>query len=264
MNVKLTIGIASLALAVAATLAVGAPAAPERTSGALQLHMTLGSAWRFSDSYCPPGTRAEVDCVGFRGVADVPGLGRVTETYVKTLGEDNGCSVTQFRTAVLEVAGKGAMNLSMDGWPVCGQPAPAETGPVTLTINGGSGIYAGASGSLEFRSYVYEGNPACRCGSARDSLTGTLAVPGLEFDLTPPVLSGARSKTVRARKGAMRVRVRYAVKAQDSTDNSVAVMCKPRSGSFFKVGRTKVRCSGTDSSANTSRAQFTITVRRPG
>jgi HYR domain len=261
MNVKLSIGIASLALTAASILAMSAPAAPERTAGALQLKVAVGLAWRFSDSYCPPGTGEDVECVGFRGVKDVPGLGRITETYVKTLG-DHGCSVTQFKTAVLEVAGKGAISLSMDGWPVCGEPAPAETGPVTLTITGGSGIYAGASGSLEFRSSVYAGNPACRCGPARDSLIGTLTVPGLDFDLMPPVLSGAVSKTVRAPKGAKRVRVRYPLKAQDAVGGTVRVECKPRSGSYFKLGRTKVSCSATDTSANTSRARFTITVRR--
>jgi hypothetical protein len=263
MKVKLSIGIASLALAAVSILAVSAPAAPERTAGTMQLNVALGMAWRFSDSQCPPGTREHVECVGFRGVKDVPGLGRITETYVKTLGEDNGCSVTQFRTALLEIAGKGAINLSLDGGPHCGPPAPAEAGPFTLRISGGSGIYAGASGSLVFRSSVYAGNPACRCGSATDSLTGTLTVPGLEFDLTPPVLTGATSKVIRARKGAKRVRVRYPLKARDAADGTVSVECRPRSGSYFKLGRTKVSCSATDSSANTTRARFTITVRRP-
>jgi hypothetical protein len=262
MNRKLVIGIVA-ALTVVSVFATGTSLASERATGTLQLDIRLGSVWRFGDSYCPPGTHADVECVGFRGVADVPGLGQITETYVKTL-EDNGCSVTQFRTLVLQIAGRGEIQLSMDAeWPVCGPTAPAEAGPFALTITGGTGIYAGASGSVQFRSSVYAGNPACRCGQARDVLTGMLTVPGLEFDLTPPVLSGAVSKSVRASKRAKRVRVRYTVKAQDTVDGSVAAVCTPRSGSYFKVGRTRVSCSATDSSANNSRARFTITVRRP-
>jgi HYR domain len=57
------------------------------------------------------------------------------------------------------------------------------------------------------------------------------------------------------------MRVRFAVTARDAVDGSVAVTCKPRSGTFFKRGRTTVRCSATDSSANTSGAKFTVTVK---
>ena len=257
MNARLWIGIATVAL----TLVAGAGAMPMSTAGALQLDATLGASWRFSDSYCAPGTHPDTECVGFRGLADIPGLGHVTETYVKTL-ESNGCSVTQFRVLVLEIAGKGAINLTLDGGPHCGPPAPAEVGPYTLRISGGSGVYAGASGTLQWRSSVYSGNPTCQCGAARDTLTGTITVPGLEFDLTPPSLSGSVSKTVRARKGAKRARVVYGVKALDAVDGSVPVSCVPRAGSYFKLGRTRVRCSATDLSGNTQRAQFTVTVRR--
>ena len=63
----------------------------------------------------------------------------------------------------------------------------------------------------------------------------SLAVPGLEFDLTPPVISGAVNRTVRAPKRAKRVRVRYSVSARDPVDGVVSASCKPRSGSRFKV-----------------------------
>ena len=87
-------------------------------------------------------------------------------------------------------------------------------------------------------------------------------MPGLEFDVTPPGLKGAVSKTVRAPKNAKRVRVRYTVTAQDAVDGSVPVSCMPRSGAFFKLGRTKVSCAATDKSGNTRQAQFAITVKR--
>jgi hypothetical protein len=38
-------------------------------------------------------------------------------------------------------------------------------------------------------------------------------------------------------------------------------MVRPRSGSRFRVGRTRVTCSATDTSANTRKATFTVTVK---
>lgn len=102
----------------------------------------------------------------------------------------------------------------------------------------------------------------CRCGTARDTWTGTLTVPGLDFDITPPSLTGAVSKILRAPRGAKRMRVRYRVTAEDEVDGAVPAICTPRSGSFFKLGRTRVTCSATDSSGNTRDARFTVTVRR--
>ena len=80
--------------------------------------------------------------------------------------------------------------------------------------------------------------------------------------MTPPTLSGATSKTVRAPRGVNRVRVTYKVTATDDADGQVPATCRPGSGSRFPVGRTVVRCSATDSSANTASASFRITVRR--
>jgi hypothetical protein len=49
---------------------------------------------------------------------------------------------------------------------------------------------------------------------------------------------------VRAPKRAKRVRVRYSVTAQDAVDGSLPAVCTPRSGTFFRVGRTKVKLHG--------------------
>ena len=87
-------------------------------------------------------------------------------------------------------------------------------------------------------------------------------MPGLEFDVTPPTLSGAVNKTVRARTGSNRVRVTYRVTASDAVDGSVPVSCQPRSGSRFKIGRTFVKCSATDTSANAKAGRFRVTVKR--
>ena len=98
-------------------------------------------------------------------------------------------------------------------------------------------------------------------GSGTEKWIGTLVVPGVEFDLTPPTLSGATSKTVRAPKGAKSVRVTYRVTARDDVDGALAVACQPRSGSRFLVGRTVVTCEAVDASANTRRARFRVPVK---
>ena len=73
-------------------------------------------------------------------------------------------------------------------------------------------------------------------------------------------MKGIVSKTVRAPRGAKRVRVTYKVTARDDVD-AVPVSCRPRSGSRFRIGRTVVKCTATDGSGNTATAKFTITVK---
>lgn len=235
-------------------LAAATPAAPSRTTGELRLNAFFNLGWKFGD-FCPSGTPAGLDCVRFLGDATVPGLGRTSVTYVKTV--DFGlaeCPVIQFRTAVITVAGKGEIRLAVPRI-VCGQTAPASVGPFEVTVAGGSGVYADASGTLQFSSIVSRGE------KARDTWVGVLNVPGVDFDVTAPLLAGGISKSVRAAAGAKRIRVRYTVTGRDARDGVVPVTCTPRSGSLFKLGRTVVTCSATDSSGNTGRARFTITVR---
>src|SRR5262249_49634674 len=95
-----------------------------------------------------------------------------------------------------------------------------------------------------------------------DTWIGTLVVPGLEFDVTPPTLRGATSKTVRAPRGAKSVRVTYKVTASDNARSQVPVVCTPRSGSRFPIGRTTVECSASDSSGNPANAAFRVVVSR--
>jgi len=54
--------------------------------------------------------------------------------------------------------------------------------------------------------------------------------------------------------------VTYRVTARDAVDGVVSVRCAPRSRSFFKRGRTAVRCRSTDKSANSASARFVINV----
>jgi hypothetical protein len=258
MNAKLTIGIAALAVALAPAGVVSG--APTLASGTLQLNANITSGRTSDAAYCPPGTPANSGCFRYLGNGGIRGLGRVTTTYVKVIrGDDPSCEVLLPNTAVIEVAGKGTLELSREGRTCVRLSLPARIGPLEFTVTGGSGRYGGASGNLTFRSLVYGGTGITN--ASKDTWTGTLTAPGADFDLTPPTFTGAVSKIVRAPKGARRMRVRYTVRAQDAVDGLVPVPCMPRSGGYFKRGRTKVTCSATDSSFNTRQARFGITVR---
>ena len=156
-------------------------------------------------------------------------------------------------TGTVAVLSKGDFSFSASA-PGCQQQATAT---LTYSVTGGTGKYAGASGSgtLAVPSFTESTLSGIKTWS------GTLDVPGLEFETVPPVLRGAVSKTVRAKtkKGVV---VRYAVIATDAVDGSVPVVCKPRSGSRFKVGKTTVKCAATDTSANVATASFKVTVKR--
>lgn len=240
-------------LAGALLIATVATAGP-RTTGELRVHSIFDMSWKFGD-YCPPGTARGLECVRFLGTGSVSGLGRATVSYVKTVEFANPlCPVIQFKTAVIAVVGKGEIRLSVPR-EICGQTAPANSGPFDVAITGGSGVYANASGTLQFSSSVFRGE------TARDTWIGTIVADGLAFDTTAPALTGAVSKTVRLPAGTKRVRVRYTVTARDEIDGTRPVTCTPRSGSLFAAGRTTITCSATDSSGNTRRTQFVITVR---
>lgn len=248
-------------VAVAALAAGTATGSAQRGSGTLELNAFVSSYYKFDRAYCPAGLPPEADCVRFTGEGTIRGLGAVTTMYTKVLpGVDPSCVVVQNNSAVITVAGKGTLEVVRPG-TICTPPAPFTAGPYTFAVTGGTGAYAGASGTLTFRSSVGSIDGACQCGSAQDTWAGSITVPGHEFDLTPPTFSGATSKTFRAAKKAKQTRVRYAVAAQDAVDGPVPATCTPRSGSAFKAGRTKVQCSAADSSGNSARATFTITVK---
>jgi hypothetical protein len=216
-----------------------------------------------ADDYraCPPGTPAE--CFSRKGAADVRGLGRVEESWDPVVDETPaGCGPASLRflpsTARFTVSGKGAIDVQVNGSGCLrfNPPSPV-VGAETFTVTGGSGKFAEASGAGTVNHFSNgPGEPG------RDTWSGTLVVPGFEFDLTPPTITRAADIRVRAPRKAQRIRVRYHVSARDDVDGAVPVACQPKSGSFFRVGRrTVVRCSATDTSANTQKAQFAITVR---
>jgi HYR domain len=233
------------------------PIAAARTTGTLTLtHAALAGAINQVD--CPAGTDDTTACFQISGTGVVRGLGVVSDSYLLFVeNPDSSCEVWH-ATVVLNVRGKGELDLAVRPPNGCVVPTTGVlNASLVFTITGGSGQYVGASGhgTLETR-----GGPGTT-GRNTDTLGGSLTVPNLRFDTTPPVIKGAVSKTVAAPRNAKAVRVFYRATATD-TGRGVPVTCRPRSGSRFKVGPTRVLCSATDSSGNTAKARFTITVKR--
>ncbi len=184
------------------------------------------------------------------GHATVPGLGLVTEKYIVFVDFSNPtCRRTTFSGAGLAIANKGGFNVTLIDRDRC-DPSNAGIDRASFAITGGLGQYAGATGK------------GTRDLQTKDTWIGKVTVYGYDFDLTPPAIKGAFSRTVRVPRRAKGARVRYFVTARDNVDNSVTVKCTRRSGSFFRVGRTRVVCTANDSSANTATKAFTVSVIR--
>jgi hypothetical protein len=261
----------ALVLAIASGTAVFTGAAPAAqggargagASGTLQLAAALDLV-SVRATPCPPGGPAHLLCPGRTGRGLVRGLGEVTETYSYLVEETPpSCGYAGARVLAYPVrwavAGKGEIHFDVHEAPGC-LGTDAFTADQAFTVTGGTGIYAGASGSgIADRALRQNALGA----TGRETWSGTLTVPGLEFDLTPPTIAGAAAKVVRAPRRAKTMRVRYRVAATDDVDGSVGISCRPASGSRFRVGRrTRVSCSATDTSANTARTSFSVTVRR--
>jgi hypothetical protein len=267
--IALLVGLATLT----AGMVGAAPASVPLASGGAATSLDSGTlafravfSVRAQQADCPAGTRASVTCYSRVGSAVVRGLGTVSESYLYAVEADaEGCPASFYRilsyTVLFAVAGKGEIEIAVPGSTQClsGPQVYTHTSYPPLTIKGGTGAYAGASGSSTLNHAFSQTAPGRAAG--RDTWVGTLSVPGLEFDLSPPTLNGIVSKTVRAPRGANGVRVSYKVTARDEVDGAVPGLCRPRSGSRFRIGRTVVTCSATDGSGNKATARFTITVK---
>jgi hypothetical protein len=208
------------------------------------------------EARCPAQAPPNAICRARSGTSRIRGLGKVISSYTwfAAAGDCPAPLVKPFPTSgQIVVAQKGAIDFALAAG-ACVEQEPVRDEPQQFTITGGTGIYQGASGQGTVARSL-------DAGSGTETWTGTLTVPGLEFDLTPPKITGAVPKTVRAKARAKRKRVTYRVTARDAVDGVVAAPCAPRSGSFFKRGRTAVRCRASDKSANTASARFVITVR---
>ena len=92
--------------------------------------------------------------------------------------------------------------------------------------------------------------------------TGVLDGAGTALDNTAPEFYVASNDPATAPRGKNRARVRFTVYAADAVDGDLPVTCTPSSGSFFKVGRTNVSCTATDTSGNTGEKQLVVTVKK--
>ena len=232
------------------------------STGSLTLAAELQASYPSRE--CPAGTSNTVECFERTGSGIVRGLGNVQESYPYFVDDlPAGCDDNQVRvlptTAHLTIPDRGTVDVRLAGTGCLTRTPPlplhADEG---FVITGGTGKFAGASGGGTL-SHVSSGPPSLR---GKDTWRGTLLVPGLDFDLTPPTLSGAADKVVRAPKGRKRLRVNFNVTALDDLDGTVAASCNPKPRSLFKLGRTTVTCSATDTSGNTQTAKFTIVVKR--
>lgn len=255
------LALAALGARQAAASSRGASSGPLAETGTFALSAEV--VVRYPPKACPPGTPDTIDCFSRSGRATIRGLGAVTESYPYTIdAAPTGCAANQVRvlpaTVLFSVAGKGEIELRLDGSSCLDRipPAPVQ-GVERFTVTGGSGRYANATGEGTI-VHVSTG-PIAYWG--RDTWTGTLVVPGLDFDLTAPVVT-THNRTVRAPRRKKRVRVRYTVSARDDVDGAIRAACRPKSGSWFRVGRTRVGCSAADTSGNESRATFLVTVKR--
>ncbi len=260
----LAAGLAALVLA-GAVSATAARSGSERASDSLNLKAALSLVSDGNNCVPPPS----VDSCATRTITGpFPGLGQVAGRYAYLVDQGPpSCAVGLFKALAYPIrfaSSKGEIQADVAEAPQCVEDVSIRTLPQTFTITGGTGIYAGASGSGMLGRTL--GPDDCRgnvCGRfGFETWTGTLTVPGLDFDATAPTFSGATSKTVKAKKGAKSARVTYQVTAQDDRDGTVPATCAPKSGFRFRIGRTTVTCKATDSSANTATAGFTITVKR--
>lgn len=241
---------------------LSATSAAGSSQGAVALNARF--AGPIEEIACPSGTPPTpiTECYLSEAEGQVPGLGPTSLkfTLFKALpyGQSDLCRIFSTPDATFAVAGEGEIELAATNPSCQTPPLSGPGGSMQFIVTGGSGIYAGAAGSgtMRFTSFLSENS------KATSTWTGTLAVAGVDFDTNPPTISGASNKVVKIKKNTRRARVSYSVTATDAVDGTVPVTCTPRSGAFFPVGRTQVRCSATDSNSNTTGASFRVTVTR--
>ena len=256
-----------LAILAAAASAPFVPLASGTTAKTVPLALAI--PWGGADSRCPAGYSPTTDCHRRRGgPVAVPGVGYVFESYVfaAETATQPFCPADYYKAlsypATISVKGRGDLFLSVAATDKCLGTATTEILDVTqtFTVTGGSGVFADASGS---GTLTRTNTGFGAHGYGVDHWNGTLIASTFEPDVAPPTITGASDKLVRAPRKARTARVRYSVAATDDVDGNVAVTCKPRPGSRFKVpSRTRVRCSATDTSANTATATFVVVVVR--
>ena len=254
----IVVGLAGLTAAIAAgVLASGTIAAGQGTRATSTLSLKWGYSYTVDPVNCPPGTREPSTCFVYSGKGQLPGLGDVTVNFIDRIDTTNEQCVRDLVYDDGTIAdARGTLIFSAEP-PPDGPCIPIAPGtiPLVYSITGGTGVFVGASGSGALTLH----NPQGRFGTG--FWDGTVSAPEYTFDVTAPVLQGAVAKKVVVPRRARNARVRFSVTAVDAVDGKVPAWCGPRSGSRFRIGRTKVHCTAVDTSANTANAVFTVTVR---
>ena len=209
----------ALLLTVLVVASAAAPAASERQAATGTLNQaTLGVA--STAVPCPAEVPPTPPSAARTGQGFVRGLGNVSEAYTVFRVGPPTCPANPAAplatTGRLVVPGKGEITLrparahAVSMWNPCEtsrRSSRSPEAPAHSPRRQGGGLERSLAG-----------------GAGTENRTGTLEVPGFEFDLTPPKLIGASAKTVRVpKKGAKSARVTFKVTATDDVDGSLPV-----------------------------------------
>jgi len=230
MGLKLTFTSALTAAAqfvIAATAALAVTTAAGATAAdTLNLNASLALSWQFNEP-CPPGVpNRGQGCDHATGTVRIRGLGTTAgEEYMSfdpaTVRRDGGGAAT------FTVGSRGTISFSFSG----------NFRTATYTVTGGTGAFAGASGTGTINGVDLElGGP-----NVAQSWSGTLNAPATHFDTTPPQLSIGKAKVKRA--GAHRYRIKIPFRASDDSGGPIDYELVVRGGT--KV----VKASGSGASA---------------
>lgn len=247
-----------------AALAGGSSA---RATETLTARTSFGGGWTAEPCAQPLPQGADHQlCFDHSATPVVPGMGRVSLSFTAWqtyFGPD--CVHLAVADGSIVIAGKGTLRFAGAKTGCAGSISDGNLilkGKVPVSVTGGDGDFVDGSGQGTLTLLSSGSGTDTSAGPATGALELALDLPNGALDITPPTISGAVSRHVRAVGNAERVRVAYRVSAHDAADGRVPVSCRPRSGSHFRIGRTDVRCSATDRSANETTVRFRITVTR--
>ena len=257
--------IAGIVLASLVAVAAVASASSAGAAETFTARSDFGGGWAANPctQSLPQGADHQL-CFDHTATPLVSGLGRVSLSFIawQTYFPPD-CVHLAVAGGSLVTAGKGTLHFAGSKTGCAGSTSDGNLmlkGQVPVSVTGGDGNFLDGSGQGTLRLLSSGTATNNFAGPATGRLKLALDLPNGTFDITPPTISGAVSKHVRAVGKAKRVRVTYRVTAQDAVDGHVPVSCKPRSSSPFRIGRTKVNCSATDRSANKVTAGFTVKV----
>lgn len=146
---------------------------------------------------CPSNISAGATCAARTITGPFPGLGQVASEFnwVADIGPPTcagGFGKALAYPIRLAVSAKGDLLATAAEGTQCIDQEAVRAQTQTYVITGGTGIYAGASGSGFFEQILAAETATGRVG--RQTWTGTLTVPGLDFDVAAPPRSPERPR----------------------------------------------------------------------